>query len=57
MIIFKKEYDGESICDLGRDASEAIMEEYNPEIKIIPKDQYGIQRGTFKVTIEWAEYE
>lgn len=53
--VFKKEYDGESIVDLGRDISEAILAEYNPVINVIPVDTYGLQKGTFTVTIVWTE--
>jgi hypothetical protein len=53
MIIFKKEYDDESLYDLGRDISEAVLEEYNPKMGDIPKNEDGWMQGTFKVTIEW----
>lgn len=53
MIIFKKEYDGESLYDLDRDVAEAVDETHNYSIKDIPKDEHGFQTGTFKVTIEW----
>ena len=57
MIVFKKEYDGESLYDLGRDIAEAIDVTFNPIVEEIPQDEYGIQLGTFKVTIEWSEDE
>ncbi len=31
--IFQKDYDGESLYDLDRDVSEALLEEYNPVVK------------------------
>lgn len=55
--ILEKEYDGESLYDLERDVSEALIAEYNPVIMDIPQDEYGIQYGTFKVTIEWSNNE
>lgn len=54
MLIFKKEYDGESLYDLDRDVAEAVDETYNDAIKDIPTDEYGMHLGTFKVTIEWS---
>jgi hypothetical protein len=55
MKVFEKDYDGESLYDLGRDIAESIDVTYNPIVKDIPQDEYGIQLGTFKVTIEWSE--
>lgn len=57
MEIFKKEYDGESLYDLGRDVSEAIIEDYNPVLSDIPTDEHGFQTGTFEVTITWKPDE
>ena len=57
MKIFEKEYDGESLYDLQRDISEAMMVDYNPSISKIPQDEHGFQLGTFKVTIEWSNDE
>ena len=55
IVIFEKTYDGESIVDLDRDVSEAIMEDYNPMVELIPNDEHGFQQGSFKVTITWSE--
>jgi hypothetical protein len=55
--IFEKDYDGESLYDLGLDISMSLDERENPIIDEIPKDEYGIQLGTFKVTIEWSKEE
>ena len=55
IVFFEKTYDGESIVDLDRDVSEAIMEDYNPMVELIPKDGHGFQQGSFKVTIAWSE--
>ena len=54
MIIFEKEYDGESIVDLDRDVYECLQEDYNQIMTKIPQDEFGFQKGTFKVTIEWT---
>lgn len=53
MIIFKKEYDGESIVDLERDISECLDGNFNAIAYAIPVDEHGIHKGTFKVTVEW----
>lgn len=53
--VFKKEYDGESVVDLDRDISEALVTAFNPVIDLIPVDAYGFQKGTFTVTIVWSE--
>jgi hypothetical protein len=52
-IIFEKEYDGESIYDVQRDIVEAFDSKFNPLVIDIPQDEYGFQKGTFKVKIEW----
>ena len=53
MILFNKQYDGESLIDTYRDFSEALESDYNPLVSEIPQDKYGFQKGTFTVTIEW----
>lgn len=55
MIIFKKEYDDESLYDLDRDVSEAIDDDFNPKLKAIPTDEHGFRVGKFTITIEWSE--
>ena len=55
MILFQKEYDGESIADLERDIYECLDGNFNAIVYAISKDEYGIQNGTFKVTVEWEE--
>lgn len=54
-VIFKKEYDGESLCDVERDMSEAFDPRFNIDVQDIPVDEYGFSQGTFKVTIEWCD--
>lgn len=56
-ILFEKDYDGESLYDLGRDISEATDENYNSALNDIPQDEYGFQKGKFTVTIKWSPEE
>lgn len=55
--VFEKSYDGESICDLSRDISEAIDERFNPVCADIPEIEDGFYAGSFKVTITWTPDE
>ena len=57
MIIFNKEYDGESMHDYYRDVSEAFDSRFNPAIKDIPQDEHGFHKGTFVVTVKWIKEE
>ena len=57
MRVFEKKYDGEEICDIERDMAEAFDAVFNPLVADIPQDKNGIQKGTFKVTIEWQPEE
>lgn len=52
--VFEKSYDGESICDLSRNISEAFDKRFNPAIAGIPEIEHGFHAGSFKVTITWA---
>ncbi len=53
LVVWQKDYDGESLYDLGRDIEEAFAEDYNPIVGEVPKDKYGLHQGTFTITIEW----
>lgn len=53
-LIFEKHYDGESLCDLGRDIEESVSEEYNDKMKQLPVDEHGYVRGIFTVTIAFS---
>jgi len=55
MNIFEKNYDGESLYDLGRDIHEAFEGDFNEVINQVPKDEHGFMQGTFKVTVVWSE--
>jgi hypothetical protein len=53
--LFEKDYDGESLCDLGRDVHEVLSSEFNEQVAMIPQDEHGFCKGTFTVTITWVE--
>lgn len=53
MLIFEKDYDGESLYDLSRDIAEAFDGDYNSIVNEVPQDEYGFQAGTFTVTVTW----
>jgi hypothetical protein len=52
--IFKKEYDGCGIADIGRDLSEAFDPRFNENANRIIKDMQHIPRGTFILTLEYV---
>jgi hypothetical protein len=49
--IFNREYSGESIVDIEQDIYDAIN---NTEL---PVDEHGFIAGTFRVTIQFKEYQ
>lgn len=53
-IIFTREYSDEELHDVERDVTEALQEDYNPILPVIPRDKNGFRRGTFVVSIEWV---
>jgi len=53
LALLDKVYDGESIVDMARDLSEMLDEDFNPEVAHIPKDEHGIQRGSFRLIVRW----
>jgi len=53
LLLFEKEYDGESICDVSRDVYEVLSGDHNHSINQIPVDTHGIQRGIFTVRVDW----
>lgn len=55
LTLFTKEYDGESIVDVGRDVFECFDERFNPTAAQIPSDEHGFHRGIFTVTVEWRQ--
>lgn len=57
MILFEKQYDGESLHDLERDVYEAFVEDFNPIMATLPKDPHNFTKGIFTVRIEWTADE
>lgn len=53
-VLLDKSYDGESIVDVQRDVLESFDARFVPAAAIIPVDEHGFQKGTFKVRIEWS---
>lgn len=51
--VFTKEYDGDSICDLNRDLSEALDPRFNPEAQQIQTDEYNMITGSILVTMQY----
>ena len=52
MIIFEREYDGETLVDIEEDVWDAINGNED-----LPVDKHGFNIGTFKVTISWERGE
>ena len=57
IVIFKKEYDGESVVDMERDVFESLNPDFNELAVQIPQDQHGFHEGTFTVTLSWKPNE
>ena len=57
MIFFDKEYDDESLYDLGRDVYEAFDPEFNPAMPVLEKDEHGFTNGRYRVVIYLLEEE
>ena len=53
MIIFDKEYSGESIVDMDRDVNEFFSDSIIDDFDI-PQDDNGIMLGTFRVIVAWV---
>lgn len=51
--LLDKKYDGEAIYDATRDFAETFDEAFTPALKQIPKDEYHIQKGKFRVLVTW----
>jgi hypothetical protein len=45
------------VCDIDRDISEAINEDFNPEMGKIPFDSHGMCFGTFHLILAWTPEE
>jgi hypothetical protein len=55
LTVLDKVYDGESLYDVVRDLEESLNEQFNPIVAQIPKDQYNLQLGRFRITVEWTD--
>ena len=53
MILFDKEYSGESIVDMDRDVNEFFSDSLIDDFDI-PQDDNGIMQGSFRVTVDWV---
>lgn len=53
VVLLDKKYDGESIVDMYRDVAESVDDDFTPEAKKIPSDEYGFHQGEFRVTVTW----
>ena len=53
MILFDKQYDGESIVDMDRDVNEFFSDSLIDDFSI-PQDENGIMGGSFRVIVEWT---
>jgi hypothetical protein len=53
IVLLDRTYSGESLCDAGRDVDEAFDLDQNPIVYSIPRDQYGLHQGTFRIQITW----
>ena len=56
-LIFKKEYDGNSLVDVQKDMFEFLCAETNENMKDVPVDEYGVSKGTYKIKITWESDE
>jgi hypothetical protein len=54
MIVFEKDYSGESIIDLAEDLTWMFEDGNGAKV---PVDEYGIHKGKFIVTVKWEEDE
>ena len=57
MIIFDKDYSGESLNDLGRDIDEAFDPMFNPIVRSLVTDENGFVSGSFKVVVYYQDDE
>lgn len=52
--IFKQEYDGEGIADIGRDIYEAFDDRFNEKAKQVIYDEHGIAKGHFILILQYV---
>jgi hypothetical protein len=53
MILFDKEYVGDSVPFMDRDVNEFFSDSLIDDFDI-PQDDDGVMQGTFRVTVEWV---
>lgn len=56
-IILQNHYWGETLIDVDRHISECFMDDFNPLMRDIPRDEHGFLKGKFVVTVQWHEEE
>lgn len=58
-ILYRKDYDGESIVDMGRDLSECFDPRFNPIVEEIPpmESTPDFMSGTFTLSLTWVPDE
>ena len=53
--LLNKEYDSESLCDVGRDVMESFDPKFNPRAEMVddyyPKDRHGFNEAIYRVQI------
>lgn len=53
LLISKKQYEWEELCDVDREVYEAFDTEANGAIRRVPLDKDGNYKGEFTITITW----
>jgi len=53
MILFDRQYQGDSIVDMDRDVNEFFSDSLIDDFDI-PQDDNGIMQGSFRVTVDWV---
>lgn len=55
LLLLNKEYDSESLCDVGRDVMESFDPKFNPCAEMVddyyPKDKHGFSEAIYRVHI------
>lgn len=56
-VLFTKQYDGDTLCDMNRDIHEAFSTDFNPEAKALQTDEHNMVIGTVTITMEYDPKE
>lgn len=55
LVLLDKEYDSESLCDVGREVMESFDTRFSPVAELVnqyyPQDRHGFSEATYKVKI------